>query len=130
MFAIIYTAAAIPLILTLWWPTRRIQREGELDNHLTTHQIFGTVRLAPAVFWQLDVIGIVLLIAVFALILVPLTVAGGQAAVEEQWNQAKVITPLVLGALCIPIWLWWQSVAKYPMVPFEVCCAPDKCGAC
>ncbi|KAE9992485.1 hypothetical protein EG327_008874 [Venturia inaequalis] len=120
MFAIIYAAAATPLVLALWWPTRRIQGSGKLDNHPTTWRIFGTVRLAPAVFWQLDVIGIVLLIAVFSLILVPFTIAGGQAAVAAQWSQAKVIAPLVLGVVCIPIWLWWQSVARYPMVPFEL----------
>jgi SIT family siderophore-iron:H+ symporter-like MFS transporter len=121
MFGIIYTVVSIPLIVALWWPTRRIQRSGVLENHRSTRQMLGDARLTPAVFWQLDIIGIVLLIAVFALILVPFTIAGGQAAVPEQWRQAKVIVPLVLGVSCIPVWLWWESKAKYAMVPFSVC---------
>lgn len=77
--------------------------------------MLGKRRLAAAIFWQLDVIGIVLLIAVFALILVPFTIAGGAS---EQWTKGKVIAPLVIGLFCIPIWIWWETKAPYPMLPF------------
>lgn len=121
MFAIIYAVVSIPLIIALWWPTRRIQRSGALEHHRSTWEMLGATRLTTAVFWQLDIIGILLLITVFALILVPFTIAGGQASVAEQWRQTKVIVPLVLGVLCIPVWLLWEEKAQYPMVPVEVC---------
>lgn len=67
----------------------------------------------------MDLVGIVLLIAVFALILVPFTLAGGYA---EQWKQAKIIAPLVIGVFCIPVWIWWEQTCKHPMIPFRVSC--------
>lgn len=81
--------------------------------------MLGTRRLAAAIFWQLDVVGIILLIAVFTLILVPFTIAGGAS---EQWSKPKVIATLIIGIFCIPVWIWWEKRAKYPMVPFTVSC--------
>ncbi|CAG8972102.1 hypothetical protein HYALB_00011234 [Hymenoscyphus albidus] len=116
MFAIIYAFVSIPLIVSLWLPYRRAQATGALDNYRSTLQMLGKRRLAAAIFWQLDVVGIILLIAVFALILVPFTIAGGAS---EQWSKGKVIAPLIIGLFCIPIWIWWETRAQYPMLPFE-----------
>ncbi|KAE8452619.1 hypothetical protein EG329_013878 [Mollisiaceae sp. DMI_Dod_QoI] len=117
MFAIIYTCVSIPLIVALWVPYRRAQREGALQNHRSPWQMLGFWRLATAIFWQLDVVGNILLVAVFALILVPFTIAGGAS---EQWSKAKVIAPLVIGLCCIPVWVWWEKRTRYPMVPFKL----------
>lgn len=87
--------------------------------------MYGASQLLVELFWQLDVIGIILLIAVFALILVPFTLAGG---VSTQWKTAKVIAPLVIGILCIPLWIVWESRSKYPMIPFRVCFLPAALG--
>jgi SIT family siderophore-iron:H+ symporter-like MFS transporter len=79
--------------------------------------MLGAGRFIITLFWQLDVIGIVLLIAVFALILVPFTVARRETA---QWKTTKIITPLVIGVLSVPIWIYWESRCKHPMIPFKV----------
>lgn len=73
--------------------------------------------MAVELFWHLDVVGIVLLIAMLACILVPFTLAGG---VTAQWKTAKVIAPLVIGFLLIPVWVYWEKTCKHPMVPFKV----------
>jgi MFS transporter, SIT family, siderophore-iron:H+ symporter len=70
-----------------------------------------------ALFWQLDVPGIVLLICVFGFILVPFTVAGG---VNEQWGKAKIIAPLVVGIVMVPVWILWELRAPHPMLPFHL----------
>ena len=79
--------------------------------------MLGFRRLSTSLFWQLDVVGVVLLIAVFALILVPLTIAGG---VKTEWKTAHVIAPLVVGVLCIPVFILWEKNCRHPMVPFKV----------
>ncbi|KAK2813651.1 hypothetical protein FQN50_000049 [Emmonsiellopsis sp. PD_5] len=79
--------------------------------------LLGARQLSVALFWQLDVIGVILLIAVFALILVPFTLAGG---IKTQWETAKVIAPLVIGVLCIPAWIYWEKTCKHPMIPFRL----------
>lgn len=108
---------AIPLVVSLSIPYWRAKRSGALANYKSPYQMLGAKQLAIALFWQLDIIGIILMIAVFALILVPFTIAGGASTT---WRTAHVIAPLVIGVLCIPAWVYWESKCKHPMVPFKL----------
>ncbi|KAJ8104885.1 hypothetical protein OPT61_g10514 [Boeremia exigua] len=117
MWAIIYTACSIPLIAALSWSSFKARKAGALDNFKTPYQIYGGKRLASELFWQLDIPGIVLLIAVFGLILTPFTIAGGMSS---QWGTAKVITPLVIGILSVPAFIIWERRAPHPMLPFHL----------
>ena len=112
-----FLVCALPLILSLWNVSRKAKKAGALDNYRTSYQTFGARRLSSNLFWQLDVIGILLLIAVLALILVPFTLAGG---VSEQWKTAHIIAPLVIGFSCVPVFALWEMRAPHPMVPFYV----------
>lgn len=85
--------------------------------------MLGARRLASSLFWQLDVIGVILLLALLALILVPLTLAGG---VIETWQTAHIIAPLVIGFLCIPVFIFWEIKSPHPMIPFNV--SPIECN--
>ncbi|PWY96724.1 MFS general substrate transporter [Aspergillus sclerotioniger CBS 115572] len=117
MFAIIYPICTIPLLVTLCIVHRRAKSSGALDDIRSSFRTLGAYRLAKELFWYLDVIGIVLLIAFLALILVPFTIAGGLAS---QWKTAKIIAPLVVGLCCIPVWVIWEKTCKHPMVPFKL----------
>ncbi|KAF7719532.1 Uncharacterized protein PECH_001528 [Penicillium ucsense] len=116
MFAIIYPVCALPLLAVLLNVQRRAKASGQLSSYLTPFQQLGASRLAIELFWQLDVVGIVLMIGVFACILVPFTLAGG---VTAQWKTAKVIAPLVIGVLLIPVWVYWEKTCLHPMLPFK-----------
>jgi SIT family siderophore-iron:H+ symporter-like MFS transporter len=104
-------------MVTLYIVHRRAKKAGALEAYKSPFQLLGGRQFLVELFWQLDVVGIILLIAVFALILVPFTLAGG---VEAQWRTAKVIAPLVLGFLTVPVWIIWEMKCKHPMVPFPV----------
>jgi SIT family siderophore-iron:H+ symporter-like MFS transporter len=65
----------------------------------------------------LDVIGIILVIAVFALILVPFNIADGN---PDTWKKAHIIAPLVVGICCIPAFILWELKAPHPLVPFRL----------
>jgi SIT family siderophore-iron:H+ symporter-like MFS transporter len=117
MWCIIFPIASLPLILSLVWLGRKAKKSGALDEYKTPYQIYGPRKIAVALFWQLDVIGIILLIAVFGLILVPFTLAGGESST---WGKAHIIAPLVIGILCIPLWIVWEKRAPHPMVPFHL----------
>ncbi|RDW65673.1 putative siderochrome-iron transporter Sit1 [Aspergillus mulundensis] len=114
MFSIIFPVCSIPLFLTLLYGHTKAKK---LTAYPSLIQIQGAKRFALDIFWRMDVLGIILLIAVFALILVPFTLAGGSS---EQWKQAKIIAPLVIGVLCIPVWITWESRCRFPMVPFRL----------
>ncbi|OJJ07134.1 hypothetical protein ASPVEDRAFT_141647 [Aspergillus versicolor CBS 583.65] len=114
MFTIIFPVCSIPLFLTLLYGHIKAKK---IESYQGLLQIHGAKRFLVEIFWRMDLVGIVLLIAVFALILVPFTLAGGYA---EQWKQAKIIAPLVIGVFCIPVWVWWEQTCKHPMIPFRL----------
>lgn len=69
-------------------------------------------------FWELDVVGILLVICVLGFILVPFTLAGG---VKSKWQQGSIIAPLVVGFVLIPPFIWWEkSFARFPIIPFSL----------
>ncbi|EEU44939.1 uncharacterized protein NECHADRAFT_101741 [Fusarium vanettenii 77-13-4] len=116
MWCIIYPVCAAPLIISLMVVSHRAKKQGLLVNYRSSFQQLGFQNLAIKLFWLLDVIGIILIIAIFALILVPLTTAGGFKA---QWGQAHIIAPLVIGFVCIPAFIFWELRAPHPLVPFQ-----------
>jgi SIT family siderophore-iron:H+ symporter-like MFS transporter len=117
MWAIIYPVCALPLMITLLLAGRRAARAGTLDSFKTPFQRLGARKLALELFWQLDFVGVVLIAAVFALILLPLTLAGG---VTQTWGTAHIIAPLVIGICLIPVFIFWEKTCKHPMIPFRL----------
>ncbi|EEH35469.2 siderophore iron transporter 1 [Paracoccidioides lutzii Pb01] len=107
----------LPLIVSLFMVHRKAKKTGALQEYKSPYQLLGARQLAIALFWQLDVIGVILLIAVFALLLVPFTLAGG---VTPQWETGKVIAPLVIGVFCIPIFVFWEKTCQHPMIPLRL----------
>ncbi|KAF2127021.1 siderochrome-iron transporter-like protein Sit1 [Dothidotthia symphoricarpi CBS 119687] len=117
MFCILYPVCALPLIVSLWWVTRKAKKSGDLDAIKTPHQLHGGWKLVKALFWQLDVIGIALTSIMLGFILTPLTIAGG---ISAQWSKTEIILPLAIGLTAIPVWVWWETKAPYPMIPFKL----------
>ncbi|EGX88733.1 siderochrome-iron transporter (Sit1), putative [Cordyceps militaris CM01] len=133
MWAIIYPVCSLPLIISLTWVGIRDKvRELGLFGYLR-HSFRSPVantsgsnifvrffKFSSELFWALDGIGIVLVIAVFGLILAPLTLAGGSAGgTPPKWGSAGIIAPLVVGVCCIPIFALWELRAPVPLVPFR-----------
>ncbi|KAL4783351.1 major facilitator superfamily domain-containing protein [Aspergillus varians] len=109
MWCIIFTALVAPVIGILVFLHGRARRSNNSQQ---------ATRWIPLqqLFWQLDVPGIVLLIASLALVLAPLTIAGGES---PKWRTAHVIAPIVIGFCCIPVFVIWQLKAPHPLVPFR-----------
>ncbi|KAL7660073.1 ferrioxamine B transporter [Aspergillus niger] len=76
MFAIIYPICTLPLLMVLYIVYHRAKKDGTVDHIASSFRTLGVRRLAIELFWQLDVIGIILMIAFLAMILVPLTIAA------------------------------------------------------
>ncbi|KAE8353486.1 major facilitator superfamily domain-containing protein [Aspergillus coremiiformis] len=117
MFAIIFPVCTIPLFVTLFVGHCKAKKANIEAYHHPIH--FLSVReFTQELFWYLDVVGILLLIAVLSLILVPFTIAGGTT---EQWKTAKILTPLIIGTCSLPVFIIWErSYTQYPMVPFKL----------
>ncbi|KAF5125002.1 Siderophore iron transporter 1 [Metarhizium anisopliae] len=115
MWAIIFPVCSLPLILSLLVVSRRAKRQGLLENYTSSFKQLGFKNLALELFWLLDVIGIILIVAVLELVLVALTLAGGESS---QWKSAHIIAPIVVGVVCIPAFVYWELRAPHPLVPF------------
>ncbi|CAF3583096.1 hypothetical protein FGSG_05848 [Fusarium graminearum PH-1] len=116
MWCIIYPVCALPLIVSLLVVGRRAKKQGHLVGYRSSFQQLGLKSFTVELFWLLDIIGVILLIAVFALLLVPLTIAGG---FESKWSSPQVVAPLVIGFVCIPVFVVWELRAPHPLVPFH-----------
>ncbi|KAF5557919.1 siderophore iron transporter 1 [Fusarium phyllophilum] len=116
MWCIIYPVCSLPLIISLLVVGHRAKKAGHLVGYRSSFQQLGFNKLTVELFWLLDIIGVILLIAVFALLLVPLTIAGG---FESKWSDPQVVAPLVIGFVCIPVFVVWELRAPHPLVPFH-----------
>ncbi|KAM0718987.1 hypothetical protein Q7P37_006059 [Cladosporium fusiforme] len=117
MWAIIYPVMALPLIASLLLAAHRARSRGDLVGDETARRGLGFKKSIVSLFWELDLIGVLLIIATFALILVPFTIAGGQS---KTWGSGHIIAPLVIGIFLIPAFVFWERRAPHPLVPFQL----------
>lgn len=119
MFGIIFPAIAIPLFLTLIAAEVRANRSGLLAGIPSPVRSITKGHLWLDFFWQIDLIGLLIIAAIFSFILVPLTLAGGNGS---QWSTPNIIVPLVIGVvICIPAFVVWEmKFARHPVMPFRI----------
>ncbi|OJJ98845.1 hypothetical protein ASPACDRAFT_53055 [Aspergillus aculeatus ATCC 16872] len=114
MFGIFYPACNIPLLSTLFISHYVMKRNGDYNG---AQRIHGAWRATKGLFWYMDVISMILLIACLSLISVPFTIAD---SFSGRWKQAKMITPPVFGILCLPVFIYWERRCAHPLVPFKL----------
>lgn len=128
MWTIILPAAFLPLGLSLYLNQRKAVRLGLIPQSRykgmsplqATRTFFVEIDHWGAIknfFFDIDLVGILLLSAAFALILIPLTIASKQA---DGWGSPSIIVMLVIGPLCLiafPFWEMNKKVAPHPLVP-------------
>ncbi|SCV05153.1 LANO_0H01222g1_1 [Lachancea nothofagi CBS 11611] len=92
----------------------QLQTEIKLYKHMKWSDYFIDI-----FFWRFDILGLLLLVAVFGCILVPLTIAQG---LKDQWRAAHIIVPEVIGwCLALPLFLLWEiKFAKHPLAPWKL----------
>lgn len=89
----------------------------EIDQEESEYKRLGLWGFLKYLFFKLDVPGIFLIVAAFALVLVPLTLAGG---ITKEWRTARTIAPLVVGFCCIPAFIAWEMLSPSPVLPFKL----------
>lgn len=114
MFAIMIPVSALPLIFTMVVLGRRAhRRNAELETGPSPFRL-GSLR---HLFWELDVIGVMVLTAALAMTLIPLTLAGGQST---RWRDAGILAPVIIGFLLFPVFVFWESKVSQPMLPLHL----------
>ncbi|CDR37294.1 CYFA0S01e09340g1_1 [Cyberlindnera fabianii] len=121
MWAFIFPLTSLPFVCCLihmWYLARKTPEWAEVEQSKTYYQKHGLLSTLVELFHRLDVAGVILMIALLGCILTPLTLAGGY---QSKWHSGKIIGPLVLGIVLIPVFIFFESkFAKYPIAPAKL----------
>ena len=127
VWAIIMPFACIPFLFVLFKNQNKAKKIGAIDNTFTpVNRTFG--ESVAFWFWEFDVIGIILVMAGFILILLPMSLANYQ---RNTWHSATVICMIVFGVLSLVLFgLYERFGAKKSFIPWELLKDRTILGAC
>lgn len=121
MWAFIFPLSSLPFIgcmLHMRWKARSTPEWKLVKQEKTFYQVNGLGGFLRELYWRVDITGVLLLTVLLGCLLVPLTLAAG---VSDKWKSGKIIGPLVLGFVLIPIFVLYESfLAKFPLMPFKL----------
>ncbi|KAI9832668.1 MAG: hypothetical protein M1819_004253 [Sarea resinae] len=103
IWTIVLPVAFMPLALALFLNARKAARLNLLPPQPWKGRSF--VSIVKSLWFELDIMGLLLLSAAIALILVPLTLA---ASAHSKWHNGSIIAMLVVGCVCLVIFPFWE----------------------
>ena len=118
IWTIVLPVAFLPLALSLFLNARKAAKLGLLPQSPWKGKPVTT--LAKSIWFELDVMGLLLLSAAISLILIPCTLA---ATAKGGWNNASIIAMLVVGFISLLVFPLWESqprLARYPFLSLSL----------
>jgi MFS family permease len=115
-FTIIIPVMCSPLIAIFTIQLRRAKKAGFYSDKRRSDRSF----MQSLWFWviELDVLGILLIVAGFSLLLLPFSLASYQG---DKWRSGTVISMLVVGLICLIAFpLYEKFLAPKSFIPFEL----------
>ena len=113
IWTIVLPTAFLPLALSLLLNTRKAANLHLLPPPSWKGRHFTGV--VASIWFELDVMGLLLLSAAVSLILIPLTLA---ATAKSGWHNASIIAMLVVGCVCLLFFPLWESMRRLAPHPF------------
>ena len=113
IWTIVLPTAFLPLALSLVFNSRKAARMNLLPS--SSWKGRSLVGIATSTWYELDVMGLLLLSAAISLILIPLTLA---ATAKGGWHNASIIAMLVVGCVCLLFFPLWESMRRLAPHPF------------
>lgn len=118
MWTIILPVAFLPLAISLFINQRKAARLNMLPP--SPLQGRSAMQIVKHLWFELDVMGLLLLSAALALILLPLQLA---ATAKSGWRNPSMIAMLVIGFVCACVFPFWESnkrLAPKPFLPLKL----------
>ncbi|CAG8128411.1 unnamed protein product [Penicillium salamii] len=124
-FAIMLVGVSIPVCVVMLFMERRAERNGAISKERSGRSWWQTI---AHYFMEFDVIGIILVTAAFALILIPFNIAS---YAPKGWASGYIIAMEVLGVFCIPaFYLWERYYSPVQFLPWKYLKQPTMIGSC
>lgn len=129
VFCIIIPAVAAPLIFIMWLNLRRARQQGLVVERARTFSA-DTTWFQKVKYWviELDVAGILLMVAGFSLLLLSFSLASYQA---DKWRSPIIISMLVIGVLCLAAFPFYEKyIAPKTFIRYELFKNRNLLAAC
>lgn len=110
IWAIILPVSFLPLALALFLNAAKLRRLPQSPK-----QHHSLAQRATYMWYELDIMGLLLLSAAISLILIPVTLAE---KAKQGWRNGSIIAMLVVGCISAVAFLLWESNAKVAPRPF------------
>ncbi|EOD53017.1 Major facilitator superfamily [Neofusicoccum parvum] len=125
VFAIVVPVVTTPVAMIFLVNRRKAEREGKIEKVVAGRTWGEAVKYYLVEF---DVVGMLLICAGFALLILPLTLATYQA---DKWRSASIICMIVFGGLSlIGFYVWEKFFAPVRFLPFHLLTDRTVLGAC
>ncbi|KAK6597433.1 major facilitator superfamily transporter [Botrytis cinerea] len=128
IWCIILPVVFLPLALSLFLNNRKAKKAGLTAP--SPLKKLGPIAIITTLWNDLDIGGMILLSAAFALILIPLTIAS---KASKGWASPDIIAMIVLGVICFisfPVWESVKTLAPHPLVPLGLLKSRTFCAGC
>ncbi|KAJ6190075.1 hypothetical protein N7519_000096 [Penicillium mononematosum] len=123
-FAIMQVGVCIPVAVVMLFMQRRAEKSGALEKTYSGRNWWQSITHYVIEF---DVVGIILVTAVFTLILLPFSIAPYG---PKGWATGYIIAMEVLGVACIPAFYVWERYAPVQFLPWKYLKQPTMIGSC
>lgn len=124
MWAFIYPLACIPLVCCMIHMRIKAGKTEEwkaFKQRKTKFQELGFKGFAKYIFWNLDIIGLLLFLVGIGCLLIPFTLASSVTTagqLHSKWKSGSILAPIVVGVFLLPVFLIWEGrFAKNPLIP-------------
>ncbi|KAI9046555.1 hypothetical protein LZ554_009300 [Drepanopeziza brunnea f. sp. 'monogermtubi'] len=125
VYTIVTPVITIPILTLLWKNQRKAARLGLYKKERSGRSLAQAV---PYYFWEFDVIGLLLIIAGFVLILLPISISKYQA---RGYQDGMIIAMLVVGGVSLVAFAVYEKVlCPKPFIPFHLLVDRSVLGAC
>lgn len=129
VFSILHPVINTPLIAMLLWFQHKANKMGLVPVRTTRRTVWQSIKYYVVEF---DVLGLFLVIAGFAIFLLPFNIYAYQGpTLAEQWSSPLVISMIIIGLFTIfafAIWEW--KFAPVQVIPFHLLKDRTILGAC
>ncbi|KAH6643219.1 siderophore iron transporter-like protein mirB [Boeremia exigua] len=124
-FIIILVACSIPAMGVMLYMYSKARKQGYAKKERSGRSLIASLK---HYFIELDIFGIILIMAAFNLFMLPFTL---QAYAPNGWKTPYIIAMIVLGFLLFPVFgLYEKYVAPVPFLPWKYLKEPTIFGSC
>lgn len=125
VYTIITPVITLPILTLLWRNQRKATKLGLYVREKSGRTLAQSI---SHYFWEFDFIGLILIIAGFTLILLPISLSSYQ---KKGYQSPMIIAMLVIGGVSLIAFLIYEKfLAPKSFIPFRLLVDPSVAGAC